>query len=183
MYLDRNATADFLITTRLDNDDCIHVDFVNEVQKQFNQQEFLAIDFSDGYTLQTGSQFYLGKKEHLFNPFMSLIERNHLPKTIWHYMHTMWKREPRIIHLAKQRLWLSIIHEKNKVNQFDGYGNVSWASINHFFITSEEMKLKIDSNQVSMKHWVFKSFSNYIHVKKVLYGKLLKKVVGIYKRK
>ena len=99
---------EYLITSRIDNDDCIHKDFINEIQKQFNKQDFLAIDVLNGYTLQIEPNFIIGKKEHIFNPFISLIERNVNPKTVWHYVHNMWKKESRIIHLNENRLWLSI---------------------------------------------------------------------------
>ncbi|MBC8884563.1 hypothetical protein H9X57_17885 [Flavobacterium piscinae] len=51
-----------MITSRIDNDDCIHKDFIDEIQRQFNYQDFLAIDNINGYTLQVEPQFILGKK-------------------------------------------------------------------------------------------------------------------------
>ena len=51
-YISLNtATKPYLITSMIDNDDCIHKEYINEVQKQFNNQEFLAIDFINGYIL------------------------------------------------------------------------------------------------------------------------------------
>lgn len=74
----------FLITTRIDNDDSIHIDFINEVQKQFNQQEYRAIDFIKGYSMQIEPRYVLGKKDQLFNAFISLIEKNEKRKTVFH---------------------------------------------------------------------------------------------------
>lgn len=183
-YLKEHAyQKEYLITSRIDNDDCIHKEYITEIQKQFNQQEFLAIDNVNGYTLQTGDTFILGKKEHIFNPFISLIERNQNPKTVWHYVHTMWKKEPRLIHLTEKRLWLSIIHEKNKVNEFDGYDNVKWEDINSDFIVSPEINSLITNNLLPFKEWWFLSLKNKIYVKMVLFSKKFKKALGLYKIK
>ena len=116
-YISENTKdKPYLITSRIDNDDCIHKDFINEVQQKFNNQDFMAFDFIKGYTLQVEPKILLGKKEHIFNPFISLIEKNENPKTVWHYVHNMWKKEPRVTQVTDKRIWMSIIHEKNKVN-------------------------------------------------------------------
>jgi len=183
-YIAKNANdKDYLITSRIDNDDCIHKDFINEIQKQFNKQDFLAIDNINGYTMQVEPSFILGKKEHIFNPFISLIERNFEPKTVWYYVHNMWKKEPRLIHLSEKRLWLSIIHGKNKVNEFDGYGNIDWNEINSDFIVSEHKNKEIIATQLPFSKWWYLSLKNYIYVKLVLISKQIKKGIGIYKIK
>ena len=41
-------TEDHIITSRLDNDDCISRYYVKEIQKRFDHQDFMAIDFVDG---------------------------------------------------------------------------------------------------------------------------------------
>lgn len=182
-YVKKNSSSEYLITSRIDNDDCIHKDFINEIQKHFNRQDFLAIDNIEGYTLQIEPSFILGKKEHIFNPFISLIEKNENPKTVWHYVHNMWKKEPRLIHVKEKRLWLSVIHGKNKVNEFDGYGNIKWNSLKDDFIISEKVSKSIESEQLSFSKWWFLSLKNYIYVKQVLLSKQIKKTLGVYKAK
>jgi hypothetical protein len=171
----------YLITSRIDNDDCIHIDFINEVQQKFNNQNFMAFDFIKGYTLQVEPKIMLGKKEHIFNPFISLIEKNENPKTVWHYVHNMWKKEPRVTQVTDKRIWMSIIHKKNKVNKFDGYGNVDWSSINKEFMLSEKMNETISSTIIPFRKWWFRSLRNFIYVKRVLLSKKIKKAIGVYK--
>lgn len=180
-YVEENISTEYLITSRIDNDDCIHKDFINEIQKHFKKQDFLAIDNIKGYTLQIEPNFILGKKEHIFNPFISLIEKNDQPKTVWHYVHNMWKKEPRLIHVTEKRLWLSIIHGKNKVNEFDGYGNIKWNSLKNDFIVSEKVSQKIENDQLPFSKWWFLSLRNFLYVKRVLFSKQLKKMLGVYK--
>lgn len=182
-YIAQNATQPFLITTRIDNDDCVSTHYIDEIQKCFSEQEYEAIDIIKGYSLQIEPQFILGKKEHVFNPFISLIERNSSPKTVWANDHTMWKKETRIQQLTEKRLWMSIIHEKNKVNEFDGYGNVKWEELNSEFVVSNDLKNKITTEVLPFSAWQFKSFRNFMHVKMAWFGKVLKKKLGLYKVK
>jgi hypothetical protein len=176
-------TKPYLITTRIDNDDVISRFFIDEVQKKFDSQDFLAVDIIKGYSLQIKPIYILGKKEHVFNPFISLIEKNENPKTVWFNDHTQWKKESRIIQVTNERLWMSIIHEKNKVNEFDGYDNVKWHDIKEEFIVSEELNNLISQKIIPYKDWLFLSLRNMLYVKMVFFSKKIKKSIGLYKIK
>lgn len=78
---------------------------------------------------------------------------------------------------------MSIIHEKNKVNEFDGYGNIPWQSVNDEFIVSDSMKATIANEILPHNKWAWTSFKNELYVKWVLFNKSLKKALGIYKLK
>ena len=56
---------DFIITSGLDNDDCLSKDYIKEVQANFNKQDFLALDFVDGFTLQISPNIKLGKNRYV----------------------------------------------------------------------------------------------------------------------
>lgn len=178
-----SASVPYLITSRIDNDDCIHKDFIGEVQKRFNSQEYQAVDVIKGYSLQIKPDFMLGKKEHIFNPFISLIERNSDPRTVWQNDHNMWKKETRITQVKDRRLWMSIIHEKNKVNEFDGYDNVKWDNVRTDFILSPALEQEIAAKLLPHSQWWFLSLRNNLYVKSVLFSKVLKKTFGIYRIK
>lgn len=183
-YITKDSKANpYIITSRIDNDDCIHKDYISTIQKQFKSQDFMAIDILKGYSLQVSPDIMLGKKEHIFNPFISLIEKNEAPKTVWFSDHNMWKKESRRIEIANQRLWMSIIHEKNKVNEFDGYDNVNWNDIKRDFIVSDAINTKVSEHIIPHKKWRYLSFKNKLYVNYVLMSKKLKKAVGLYKIK
>lgn len=173
----------YLITTRIDNDDSIHVDFINEIQKQFNKQEYRAIDFIKGYSLQIEPTFILGKKEQLFNPFISLIEKNENPKTVFYQDHRYWKRDKKVTLIGEKRLWLSIIHQRNKINRFNGYGNVNWEILKKNFNLSKEVNDLILQNKIPLSKWIFTNIKNLILHKFELNFKLLKRKIGFYKFK
>lgn len=172
-----------IITSRIDNDDCIHKEYIDTIQQQFTSQDFMAIDVLKGYSLQISPEIMLGKKEHIFNPFISLIEKNVEPKTVWFSDHNMWKKESRRIEIANKRLWMSIIHEKNKVNEFDGYDNVDWNSIKSDFIVSESVDKKVTAEIIPHSQWRYLSFKNKLYVNYVLASKKFKKALGLYKIK
>lgn len=183
-YIAENAKdKPYIISTRIDNDDSIHVDFIDEVQKQFNQQEYRAIDFIKGYSLQIEPCYILGKKEHLYNPFISLIEKNENPKTAFYQEHRYWKRDKKVTQVAGKRLWLSIIHQRNKVNKFDGHGNVKWENIRKGFTLSEEAHQLILEKTIPYGSWFLTSLKNQFSQKFELNFKLLKRKLGFYKSK
>lgn len=173
----------YLITSRIDNDDCIRNSFIDDIQKLFNKQEYLAVDVIKGYSLQIKPVIMLGKKEHIFNPFISLIEKNDDPDTVWKNDHNHWKKEPRLIQYTGKRMWMSIIHEKNKVNEFDGYGNIPWDTVRDTFVVSAHMDATIAAGILPHSKWWFTSFKNALYVNWVLFNKSLKKALGIYKIK
>ena len=183
-YVKRDSNhVEYIITSRIDNDDCIHKNYIQEIQNTFNQQDFLAVDVLKGYSLQISPNFMLGKKEHVFNPFISLIENKKDFKTVWQSDHNMWKTEDRIVKITSKQLWLSIIHEKNKVNEFDGYDHVEWTEIKQDFMVSDEMDQIIKEKLIPHKQWKFLSFKNKLYVNYVLFSKTFKKKLGIYKFK
>ncbi|BAO74519.1 glycosyltransferase [Winogradskyella sp. PG-2] len=183
-YIDEDAKdTSYIITSRIDNDDCIHKDYIKTIQLQFQSQDFMAIDILKGYSLQVSPDIMLGKKEHIFNPFISLIEKNESPKTVWFSDHNMWKKESRRIEIANKRLWMSIIHEKNKVNEFDGYDNVNWDKVKSDFIVSKVIDTKVSKDIIPRKQWSYLSFKNKLYVNYVLISKKLKKALGLYKIK
>lgn len=179
-----SAEVPYLITSRIDNDDCIHRDYINTIQQQFNAQNFMAFDALEGYTIQINKQVLVGKKEHIFNPFMSLIEKNQDPKTVWiHTKHPQWKKEKNVKQLRGKRLWLSIIHDKNKINEFDGYGNVDWDRIKKDFVLSDSVQEYISKHITPYAQWRLLGFKNQIKIKYTLFSKNLKRGLGLYKLK
>jgi len=145
-----NFDEEYIITTGIDNDDCISKTFIDDIQKKFNKQEFMLLDFVDGYTIQTQSEIKIGKKLHQYNPFISLFEKNDNPKTIKNVSHRNWKKEKNVVQIRDARIWSSVIHHENKVNEFTGYGNVN---LNEFF-----EKYTITKNQQHyMKHITYQN--------------------------
>lgn len=172
----------YIITSRLDNDDCLHTDYVKVVQSYFNHQEYLAIDMIDGYCMQIGAKVKLGIKRQLYNPFITLIEKKDNCNTVWYRGHTYWKFAKNIYRVKNKRLWLTIIHEKNYSNEFDGYGEVNFNILKKFNIKrSKIIELKSKFENFNLRR--FQNFKNRWKINTSYYGKDFKTVLGIYKIK
>ncbi len=172
----------YIITSRLDNDDCIHQNYTEVIQSYFDQQDHHALDIIDGYTLETGKNTRLGVLMKLNNPFISLIEKKTNFKTVWFRdRHGSWKYEKNMTKIKNQRLWLSIIHSKNKVNRFSGYGNVNPKKLYEFHI-SKDRTAEVMESLVSFNSWRFLSFKNRLKFTSKRHYKDFKTFIGVYKK-
>lgn len=101
----------WLITTRLDNDDAIAPGYLEQVQATFARQKLTFVDAPLGYRLnETG----LYEHDEAFNPFMSLIERG-TRKSVLHVAHGRAVHKFKHIRLPGRR-WLQVIHSRNYIN-------------------------------------------------------------------
>ncbi|NHE56241.1 glycosyltransferase [Cyclobacterium plantarum] len=159
----------YLITTRIDSDDMIHKEYINEIQKRFNFQKYAAINFNKGFVYDLRFKL-LGTAINKSNPFISVIERvdplNSF-KTVFHVEHSKFIFiKERILIESGERMWAMTIHDLNIDTKF--YGNPKLFStlpkINGFhfkFINNAPPKLKLK-------------------FKKLFYKKKLKKVVPFF---
>ena len=67
------AAAPHLVTTRIDSDDAMAVDFMATVQAQFARQDRLFVSLTRGVQIDRSGAVYLS--DQLSNSFLSLIER------------------------------------------------------------------------------------------------------------
>lgn len=172
----------YIITSRLDNDDCIHENYTEVIQSYFEKQDHHAFDIIDGYTLETGKNTRLGVLMKLNNPFISLVEKKEDFKTVWFRdRHGSWKFEKNMTKIKNQRLWLSVIHSKNKVNRFSGYGNVNPEKLYEFHI-SKGRTIELMESLVSFNSWRFLSFKNRLKFTSKRHYKDFKTFIGVYKK-
>lgn len=169
----------YVITSRLDNDDSLHKDYVNVVQSAFNKQNYMAIDIIDGYGMQVGQKVRLGKMRHLYNPYISLIEKKENCKTVWHKGHTFWKYEKNIVQIKNKPMWLTIIHEKNKSNKFRGFGVVDASILKNFNIKPSKAAELLTAYE-PYHLWKTDSFKNKYYLYMAYFSKKIKKHSGFY---
>ncbi len=175
------CNKDYIITSRIDNDDCISENYIEEIQKRFAKQDFMAIDFIDGYTIQTSPDVKIGFRLDQYNPFISLIEKNNSPKTVWTARHSHWKREKNILQVRNVRIWASVIHQENKVNEFFGYGKVNLNEFFEQFHLSSKIKVTLEKLNIPQDKWKSESFFNKLSSDWNFTFKNAKKNLGFYK--
>ncbi|WP_304141856.1 glycosyltransferase [Mesoflavibacter zeaxanthinifaciens] len=117
-----NPEDHFIITTRLDNDDIIHRDFVKTIQELYTPSHNTIIDLKNGYQLSLNNSKDIRYLGYAFNPFISLIEASDNIKTVLFKEHISWRFncEKHIIYITK-RLWIQLIHSKNQANTTTRY--------------------------------------------------------------
>ncbi len=160
--ISKRCTQPYIITSRLDNDDCLSENYVESVQEQFDAQDFMAIDYTDGLTLQIEPEVKLGKRTHLHNPFISLIEKADNFQTVWsRERHGEWSKVKQLKTIRHKVLWMSIIHGENKANDFVGFGEVDWKEIDCFHIDTTLLK-ELKTKALPLSQWKRESFINHI---------------------
>ncbi|MEP6260724.1 MAG: glycosyltransferase [Gillisia sp.] len=118
------GNIDWLITTRLDNDDMLAKDTIAILQKNNNFQKNNLLEIPCGYNLELNRKPKpkLRKLEMELNPFISYVEKVEKEKRIkgvYFYDHTEWKGVDRII-VTKRPQWVQVIHDKNVINRLNG---------------------------------------------------------------
>lgn len=116
------SDSDYLISTRIDNDDAFHKNAIERIQKQFKRQKFEFINLSKGYILDTiNNNIYITKETS--NPFISLIEENTIDspfKTVFSVKHKDAGRLGKIKLIKRGVYWIRIIHDRNLSNEVKG---------------------------------------------------------------
>ena len=110
-------TGSYVVTTRLDNDDIIHRDFIATINELAVPSNNTIIDLVTGYQLKLSfEKAIIRQYENAFNPFISLVETSNQVKTVLSKMHNEWEGADKIIKFSKKPLWVEYIHGKNAAN-------------------------------------------------------------------
>ncbi len=109
----------FIITSRIDNDDCYNIHFVDFIQKQFNGTSKL-IDTQGIQYVEASGTFYTSGRKRPNCPFLSLIEerRDSIKSVLYTKHHLMPKFYK--VKMVKKVLWCQIIHQSNLKNDIRG---------------------------------------------------------------
>ncbi len=106
----------YVITTRLDNDDAVGIEFIETIQGAFSGQRFEFINLTNGYVLNLNKD-RLYKYVHFSNQFTSLIESVEEFQTIYCEDHGKLLSMGKVKQLETKPLWLQVIHDRNETNQ------------------------------------------------------------------
>jgi hypothetical protein len=125
----------WILTTRIDNDDCLHKDAVKVIQQYFTEKHRYLISLASGYVLNTGDRT-LSHYFYPMSPFLTLIEDTSLEcGGVFLKGHTRWDELRLFIYReiwlavtgwksAKARfvlatpLWIQLVHGENVSNSF-----------------------------------------------------------------
>ena len=116
------TNKEYIITTRIDNDDAFHYKAIEKIQEQFNYQDSIIINLPwivcfDLLNKKMSKHFYVS------NPFISLIEKKTVNtfQTVFCKAHNDWRKSHQIININDNKSYcFQLIHERNIYNQMEG---------------------------------------------------------------
>lgn len=110
----------YVITSRVDNDDALAVDFMERVQAEAAGKDFEYLNFPVGYVWEDGRIYEL---IHWSNPFVSLTERvrpGEPPRTVFSMDHMEVFHSGNLRQIDGPPVWLMVVHSRNVINQRAG---------------------------------------------------------------
>lgn len=117
--IDRCKTP-FVITTRVDNDDAVAVDFIEKIQLCFAKQDSMFVNLVNGAQYAEGKTYL---RPYTKNPFSTLIEdiSNRPPVTVFVEHHYRIDEFAPVLNVRTAHpMWLQVIHGGNVLNELVG---------------------------------------------------------------
>ncbi len=152
-----SGEEDHVITSRLDNDDIIHKDFVKKIQENYSGQEFTAVNFVKILMFNPEIKNKLHIDYIFSNHFISLIEKI-TPGGI----QGCYSRADRqwggikVIQVNDKPYCLEIITDKNLLNSFRGFPVFKMTDLSDFQLRNIYMRnkvLDIDNLKIWKMSW------------------------------
>ncbi|WP_134772057.1 glycosyltransferase [Ornithinimicrobium flavum] len=115
------ADAAYLITTRIDSDDAMAVDFMARVQTEFAGQERMFVNFPRGVQIDRTGAVY--RSNIVSSPFLSLIERREEgrpPETVFVAKHARARGHAPVRQVHAPVMWAQVVHGTNVSNIVNG---------------------------------------------------------------
>ena len=118
----RLTDKEYIITTRIDNDDAFNFKAIEKIQDQFNYQKAVIINLPwivcfDLFNKNMSTHFFVS------NPFISLIEKKTVNtfQTVFCKAHNDWRKSHQIININDNKSYcFQLIHKRNICNQMAG---------------------------------------------------------------
>ena len=140
----KTEDKEWLITSRLDNDDMLANDTIDVIQKGFENKDMLLLEIPYGLTMQVAEYNCLRKFKSKLNPFISLIEcitNKPTTKSVFYHQHNQWT-SVETKNVSKKTQWIQVIHEKNVFNRANGYLTYTFGKLNRFTFLDKDIKFE-----------------------------------------
>jgi hypothetical protein len=118
LSVDLSDPKTWLVTTRLDNDDGLHRDFVRWLHEAVRAGTEEALNFPEG-VIYSGGRSYLSRQAS--NAFISLSERFRDMRTVLCCPHNEIGRRVRVRDIGEGPAWLQVVHDSNVSNSVRGW--------------------------------------------------------------
>lgn len=152
-----STTAEFVITSRMDNDDAIGVDYIRTIQNHFTPVDKNLIILLHGYGYNP-IQHVASRLHHIaHNPFGSFIEKRKIDGghiSVRGFPHGNPPAGTTQIEVRTQYAWLRIFHDRNVLSKPFGYP-VFYDSFSRFYgIDKKYLELNFIATLRYSIHWL-----------------------------
>lgn len=157
VIIENSKFDDLIITTRLDNDDIIHRNFIDTIQTTFPSEHNTVIDLQNGYQmLLTNKKIRIKEDVFYGNQFISYVEKVSANiQTVMSREHREWRRHENYLHYKEKRLWIEVVHSKNLVNTMRNNGKRLSSLKSSDFGLSEEHLIQDKSISVYTENFLY----------------------------
>jgi hypothetical protein len=156
-YASRLPEWDYLITTRLDNDDAYRKDVIDIVQRNLDGQEFEFLNFYQGYQLSTETGL-LYLQDDKSSPFATLIEsKSSSVKTVMFEEHQRIASNWPVRQIGHGRCWVQVIHGGNVANACR-VGKLGWLRHHAWFFRSSRCSFREIVRIILHRRTILKAF-------------------------
>jgi hypothetical protein len=182
-----DKVADWILTTRIDNDDCLHKDAIKIIQQNFIEKNRFLISLASGYVLNAQDKT-LSHYFYPMSPFLTLIEKNDKAMGgVFEKGHTKWdelrlfifreiwleyynKKTRKSRFILKNPLWIQIVHGENISNSF--YRGLP--VLRNIYL--HDFSIPYASKKLSLK--VLGRYSHYVTWKRYFKCLIIKFIIG-----
>ncbi len=108
--------TDYIITSRLDNDDGLGREYIQQIQNAFVPGDKTLINMLQGVLYDSDKRILTTVRNARLNHYTSLIEKRHPDQeclTVLGFSHTAPPEECKVINVDADYAWLKIIHGRN----------------------------------------------------------------------
>ncbi len=181
-----DASDKFIITTRIDNDDIIHRDFISTIQSLYIPEHLTVIDIRKGYQVSIDVPTpEVRNYIHPFNAFLSVVESLESFKTIYSREHYGWRVESNVVSYKKEYLWVELSHNENYVNHRQVKLKKAYKFNGNDFALSAENDFKLSFNDTLLTNLKIDKnrFFYFLQEKVKFVRKLPKRAIQFTKKK
>jgi len=153
----------FIITSRLDNDDILHRDYVKKIQEQFNFQKYQAINFLKILMISPENKNRIYIDYSFSNHFISLIEKTNenLFKGCYSKKDRSWNTKGEITQIIDKPYVMETINDRNLLNQFRGFPVFKETSLRAFTIEETYRTQLLDKDNFKLHKMSWKKLAHY----------------------
>ncbi len=136
--------TDYLISSRIDNDDALNRFALEVIQNQFDHQEFQLINLCRGLVYRAHAPEVIAALQYRDGPFVSLIEkvknREGPFTTVISKNHEDWIKEYPLEQLEDRFYWMQVIHKSNLANSLRGRPLLDVREISDMFRIRQKLR-------------------------------------------